>query len=190
MCSSRFRIFECGSSVYGAPAGKSMLPRPSVIGTLTMHTLRGLVGDDVFFRAVREMVYGTPDPKPGQFTPRYGTTPELMAIFKRVGGRDLDWFFQAYVYQAALPELTATRSGATLQLAWKTQKNTAFPMPVEVRIGERIVSVPMTDGRGSVELAAGAPYTLDPHSKILKRELHIERFQQYLEAQKKKKPGA
>ena len=159
-------------------------------GALVLHTLRGLVGDDVFFRAVREMVYGTPDPKPGQFTPRYGTTPELMAIFKRASGRDLDWFFQAYVYQAALPDLTATRSGSTLQLAWKTQKNTPFPMPVEVRVGERIVSVPMTDGRGSMDLPAGAPYTLDPHSKILKRELHIERYQQYLEAQRKKKPGA
>lgn len=161
-------------------------------GALVLHTLRGLVGDDVFFRAVREMVYGTPDPKPGHFAPRYGTTPELMTIFKRVSGRDLDWFFQAYVYQAALPELNATRSGNTLQLAWKTQKNTPFPMPVEVRVGERIVSVPMTDGRGSVELPAGASYTLDPHSKILRREVHIERYQQYLEEQRKlreKKPG-
>ncbi len=161
-------------------------------GALVLHTLRGLVGDDVFFRAVREMVYGTPDPKPGHFAPRYGSTPELMAIFKRVSGRDLDWFFQAYVYQAALPELSATRSGNTLQLAWKTQKNTPFPMPVEVRVGERIVSVPMTDGRGSVELPAGTSYTLDPHSKILRREVHIERYQQYLEEQRKlreKKPG-
>jgi len=159
-------------------------------GALVLHTLRGLVGDEIFFRAVREMVYGTPDPKPGNFAPRYGTTPELMAIFKRVSGRDLDWFFQAYVYQAALPELTATRSSNSLQLAWKTQKNTPFPMPVEVRVGERIVSVPMTDGRGSVELPAGVPYTLDPHSKILRREVHIEHYQQYLEAQRKKKPGA
>jgi aminopeptidase N len=159
-------------------------------GSLVMHTLRGLIGDDAFFKAVREEVYGTPDPRPGNFAPRYGTTPEFMAIVKRVSGRDLDWFFQAYLYQKDLPELQATRSGNTLQLAWKTEKNTPFPMPVEVKVGERVVSVPMTDGRGSVELPEGAAYTLDPHSKVLRREQHIERYQQYREEQKKKKEKA
>jgi hypothetical protein len=60
-------------------------------------------------------------------------------------------------------------------------------MPVEVRVGERIVNVAMTDGRGSVELPEGAGYTLDPHSKVLRREQHIERFQQYQEEQRKVK---
>jgi aminopeptidase N len=160
-------------------------------GALVMHTLRGLIGADAFLRAVREEVYGTPDPRPGNFSPRYGTTPEFMAIVKRVSGRDLDWFFQVYLYQKDLPELQATRSGNTLQLAWKTEKNTPFPMPVEVRVGDRTVSVPMTDGRGSVALPEGASYTLDPHSKVLRREQQIERFQQYQEEQKKaKKAGA
>jgi aminopeptidase N len=156
-------------------------------GALVMHTLRGLIGADAFLRAVREEVYGTPDPRPGNFSPRYGTTPEFMAIVKRVSGRDLDWFFQVYLYQKDLPELQATRSGNTLQLAWKTEKNTPFPMPVEVRVGDRTVSVPMTDGRGSVALPEGASYTLDPHSKVLRREQHIERYQQYQEEQKKAK---
>jgi aminopeptidase N len=159
-------------------------------GSLIMHTLRGLIGDDAFFKSVREEVYGTPDPRPGNFAPRYGTTPEFMAIVKRVSGRDLDWFFQAYLYQKDLPDLQATRSGNTLQLAWKTEKNTPFPMPVEVKVGERVVSLPMTDGRGSVELPEGAAYTLDPHSKVLRREQHIERYQQYREEQKKKKEKA
>ncbi|WP_323144481.1 M1 family metallopeptidase [Massilia phyllosphaerae] len=156
-------------------------------GSLVMHTLRGLIGDDAFFRTVREAVYGTSDPRPGNFTPRYGTTPEFMAIARRVNGRDLNWFFQAYLYQAALPDLQATRSGDTLQLAWKTEKNTPFPMPVEVRVGQRVVSLPMTDGRGSVAIGKGESWTLDPHSKVLRRELRFERYQQYLDEQKKKK---
>jgi aminopeptidase N len=159
-------------------------------GSLVMHTLRGLIGDEAFFRAVREEVYGTPDPRPGNFTPRYGTTPEFMAIVKRASGRDLDWFFQAYLYQKELPELQATRNGNALQLVWKTEKNTPFPMPVELRVGERVLSVPMTDGRGSVELPEGASYTLDPHSKVLRREQHIERYHQWQEEQKKKKAKA
>jgi aminopeptidase N len=156
-------------------------------GSLVMHTLRGLIGDDAFFRTVREAVYGTADPRPGNFAPRYGTTPEFMAIARRVSGRDLDWFFQAYLYQAALPDLQATRSGDTLQLAWKLEKNTPFPMPVEVRVGQRVVSLPMTDGRGSVAIGKGESWTLDPHSKVLRRELRFERYQQYLDEQKKKK---
>jgi hypothetical protein len=45
----------------------------------------------------------------------------------------------------------------------------------------------MTDGRGSVELPEGVGYTLDPHSKVLRREQHVERYQQWLEEMKKKK---
>jgi aminopeptidase N len=156
-------------------------------GALVMHTLRGLVGDDAFFRTVREVVYGSADPRPGNFAPRYGTTPEFIAIASRVSGRDLGWFFQAYLYQAALPELVATRSGDSLQLAWKTGNNTPFPMPVDVRVGQRVVTVPMTDGHGSVALDGAAAWTLDPQSKVLRREPHIERFQQYQEEMKKKK---
>jgi hypothetical protein len=50
--------------------------------------------------------------------------------------------------------------------------------------------VPMTAGHGSIALPAGATYTLDPHSKILRREERIEAFQAYREAQKKARPGA
>ncbi|ALK95589.1 peptidase M1 [Massilia sp. WF1] len=159
-------------------------------GSLVMHTLRGLIGDEAFFRAVREEVYGTADPRPGNFAPRYGTTPEFMAIVKRVSGRDLDWFFQAYLYQKELPELQATRTGNTLQLAWKTDKDTPFPMPVEVQVGNQLVKLAMTDGRGSVDLPAGTSYTLDPHSKVLRRERHIERYHEWQEEQKKKKAKA
>jgi aminopeptidase N len=157
-------------------------------GSLVLHTLRGLIGDTAFFRAVRELVYGTPDPRPGNFAPRYATTPDFIRLAERASGRDLGWFFQAYMYQAALPELSAVRHGDTLDLAWTTAGRTPFPMPLDVRVGERVVTVPMTAGRGSVALPAGATYTLDPHSKILRREERFEAFQRYQERQKAK-PG-
>jgi aminopeptidase N len=158
-------------------------------GSLVMHTLRNLVGDEAFFRTVRQVVYGTDQPKPGNFAPRYGTTKEFIAAANLAAGRDLTWFFQAYLYQAGLPELQATRNGGKLDLAWKTAGGTAFPMPVEVRIGQRIVTVAMNDGKGSVDLPQGTTYTLDPHSKILRREQHIEQFQAYQKAQRKGKTG-
>jgi aminopeptidase N len=154
-------------------------------GSLVLHTLRGLIGDDAFFRAVRELVYGTPDPRPGHVTPRYATTPDFIAIAQRASGRDLGWFFEVYMYQAALPELVATRRGDTLDLAWKTAAGTPFPMPLDVRVDGRIVTLPMTDGRGSIALPPNATWTLDPHSQILRRERRFEVFQRYQEQQRK-----
>ncbi|GAB3422532.1 M1 family metallopeptidase [Massilia agilis] len=159
-------------------------------GSLVMHTLRNLIGDAAFFRTVRSVVYGTAEPRPGNFQPRFGTTAEFIAAANQAAGRDLGWFFQAYLYQAGLPELQAQRQGARLDLAWKTAGGTPFPMPVEVRVGKQLVTVPMDDGKGSVELPEGATYTLDPHSKILRREEHIEAFQAWKKAQAKGKTGS
>jgi aminopeptidase N len=155
-------------------------------GSLAMHTLRALIGDAAFFGALRELVYGTDQPRPGNFAPRYATTQDFIAIAQRASGRDLGWFFQVYLYQAALPVLNAVRSGDTLQLAWKTEKNTPFPMPVDVRIGGRTVTVPMMDGRGSIALPRNATYTLDPQSKVLRQEPQFERYRKWKEEQKKK----
>ena len=51
-----------------------------VKGALVMHTLRNLVGDAAFFKAVRQEVYGTDTPLPGTLVPRYGSTTEFIAL--------------------------------------------------------------------------------------------------------------
>jgi len=156
-------------------------------GALVLHTLRGLIGDDAFFRAIRRLVYGTEQPRPGNFQPRYGSSTEFIAIVNEVTGRDLGWFFNEYLYQAALPDLQVQQRDGQLFMSWKTADGKPFPMPVEVRVGQNIVNVPMTNGQGQVGLPAGTTYTLDPHSKILRREVHIEQFQLYQEEQRKLK---
>ena len=158
-----------------------------VKGSLVMHTLRGLVGDDVFFRSVRKLVYGTEQPLPGKLAPRYGSTREFITFVNQASGRDLNWFFDVYMYQAELPELLATRAGGKLDLSWKTQGGKPFPMPVDVRVGGKVETVEMKDGQGSIALPDGAPFTLDPHSKLLRRAVHIEEFQAYEKDRKKKK---
>ncbi|MGZ5198155.1 MAG: M1 family metallopeptidase [Telluria sp.] len=172
-------------------------------GALVLHTLRNLIGDEAFFRAVRMEVYGTDAPRPGYFAPRYGTTQEFIAAVNKAAGRDLSWFFQVYLYEAALPELVATRDGDRLDLAWKTADGKPFPMPLEVRIGHplagagqpgagqpgQLVTLPMDAGKGSIALPPGATYTLDPHSKILRRAEHIEAYQQFMKARRKPAAG-
>jgi len=153
-------------------------------GALMLHTLRNLIGDEAFYRAARELVYGTDHPVPGNFAPRYGTTKEYIDIVDRVTGKDMQWFFNVYLYQTALPEIVATREGEQLHLAWSVPGKGPFPMPVDVRIGDRIVTLPMADGRGDVTLPEGASYTIDPDSKLLRRDTGIEAYRDYMDKRK------
>jgi aminopeptidase N len=139
-----------------------------------LHTLRGLIGDRAFFEATRRLVYGRPDPKPGNFRPRFGTTREFEGYVRETAGRDLGWFFDAYLRQAKLPELVQRRGGGTVSLEWRVPDGGAFPMPVEIQVGDRIERVAMTGGRGSLPVPEGAHVVLDPHARILRRSAAVE----------------
>ncbi len=155
--------------------------------SLVMHALRNLLGDKDFFAVTRQVVYGTTDPRPGNFKPLYADTHDYIAAVKKITGRDYQWFFDVYLYSAQLPELVATRDDKGLALHWKTPGDKPFPMPVEVRVGDRVVSLPMHGGQGHVDLPAGATYTLDPHSRLLRELPHIAAYQQSLDAEAKAK---
>jgi aminopeptidase N len=148
-------------------------------GALVLDTLRHLIGDKAFFQACTTLVYGRPDPKPGNFSPVYASTDDFINIVNRVSHRNLDWFFRAYLRNAALPELIETRTSAGLQLEWETADEGRFPMPLQVRVGQRIIQLPMADGRGFIPLTAGELYTIDPRSLVLRRDRDIEAWQVY-----------
>jgi aminopeptidase N len=143
-------------------------------GSLIAHSLRLLIGDEAFFRSVTRLVYGRPDPRPGNFAPRYATTNEFLAIVNEESGQDLNWFFRGYLYNAALPDLRQTREGDTLRLEWVTGDGGVFPMPVEIEVDGRLTTVPMTGGRGQITVPAGAHILIDPESKVLRRLDFIE----------------
>nr|WP_317893816.1 M1 family metallopeptidase [uncultured Sphingomonas sp.] len=146
-------------------------------GAWVLHTLRNLIGDAAFFDATRRLVYGRPDPRPGNFQPRFATTPEFEKLAAQAAGRDLDWFFGIYVHEAALPELVETRDGDQLHLRWKTPNARPFPMPVEVQVGERLETVLMTGNQGSLTVPAGVHVVVDPMARILRRSEAVERYQ-------------
>ena len=145
-------------------------------GSNVMHTLRATIGDEAFFKSVRTLVYGRPDPKPGNFAPRYATTKDFIKIVNDVTGKDYQWFFDAYFYQAKLPELLTTRDGDDLVLSWKTPSGKAFPMPVEVKVGDKIVTAPMSDNTGRIKVGDAVPVIVDPASKILRRQPYLEAY--------------
>lgn len=146
-------------------------------GSLIAHSLRMLIGDEAFFRAVTTLVYGRPDPRPGNFEPIYRSTPDFLRIVNDITGRDYGWFFRGYLYQAALPVLNETREDGTLTLSWTTGDGAAFPMPVEVAIDGPVETLAMTDGRGAIAVPAAAHIVIDPQNKVLRRLDFIETYQ-------------
>ena len=148
-----------------------------VKGAWMLHTLRNLIGDKAFWEVTTRLVYGRPDPKPGNFQPRFSSSLEYIQIVNQVTGKDYTWFFDVYLREAALPELIEKREGGTLTLTWKAPKGKPFPLPVEVLIGDRVQLVPMTGGTAKLDVPPGTHVVVDPASRILKRSQAIEAYQ-------------
>ena len=150
-------------------------------GAWVLHTLRWLIGERNFQQVTRRLVYGRTDPRPGNFAPRYASTAEYEAIVRQVTGKDYRWFFDAYLRQAALPELIESRSGDEVALRWSVPGGAAFPMPVEVEVnGEvRRLTPPAV-----LRAAPGARLVIDPWSRLLRHNPAIEAYQAYQATQR------
>jgi len=66
-------------------------------GGMTLQALREQVGDDAFFRILREWVDGHLD--------SVAATPEFIALAEQVSGQQLDDLFQRWLYEPGLPSL-------------------------------------------------------------------------------------
>jgi hypothetical protein len=100
---------------------------------------------------------------------RFATTDDFLDIAENVSGQELDWLFEIYLRQPALPRLNARREGDTLRISWATPGALSFPMPVEVWIGEELrrIDVPI-DGYADVQVPEGGRAVLDPNAWILR----------------------
>jgi aminopeptidase N len=148
-------------------------------GSLVLHTLRYLIGDDAFFKATKKLVYGRIDPKPGNFTPVFKNSADFVNIVNKVTGKDLSWFFDVYLYQAELPKLVVNRTDDKITLQWQIENNKPFYMPVEIQINGKVTTL---------DLATPVTLTIDkmdviivdPNSKILKYDQHIVDYQNFI----------
>jgi aminopeptidase N len=132
-------------------------------GAWVLHTLRWVMGDDAFFRALRRMAY--PEPGAG---PRFVSTTDFRTMAEAEHGGPLDWFFNVYAHRAELPRLSQRESGDSLTLAWESGLEQAFPMPVEVLVGTEHRRVEMPEGRATIRIPAGARVQVDPRGWLLR----------------------
>ena len=145
-------------------------------GALMAHTLRLYIGDEAFKQSLRRLVYDRADPEPGNFKPVYRTTADYIAIVNDITGKDMGWFFDAYLYHAALPDLVMTRTGDQVRLTWQTESDLPFNMPVQVSVDGEIRSLEMQAGTVVFTAAPGSHIILDPQSKVLRHRPYIEEW--------------
>lgn len=140
-------------------------------GAVVLHTLRYLVGDEAFFKALRHMAYPTKQMETytdGRQT-RLVDTDDFLKIAEKDSGMELDWFFEMYLRTPKLPKLVTEIAGNTLTLRWETPNNMPFPMPVDVVVDGKTQRVDMKGGKATVSFNGTAP-VVDPNGWVLKAQ--------------------
>jgi hypothetical protein len=111
-------------------------------GALTLHMLRRLIGDDAFFRGLKRF-YGT-------WRFKKAGTEDVKAAFEIEANRDLDAFFDQWIYGSSLPRMkfgyTAEPGAVTVRFE---QIGERFEVPVTVTVRYATstfdVTIPVTD---------------------------------------------
>ncbi|MGD9629179.1 MAG: M1 family metallopeptidase [Pyrinomonadaceae bacterium] len=146
-------------------------------GAVVLHTLRYLIGDDAFFRALRRMAY--PRKEMESFTDgrqqRLTDTDEFLKIAEEESKMDLDWFFEVYLRQPKLPRLVeGDISGGpgreAMSLKWEVPNGLPFPMPVDVEVNGKTQRVEMKGGSGSIRLNGSNAPVIDPKGWVLRAQ--------------------
>ena len=140
-------------------------------GGWTLHTLRNLIGEEAFWQATRELLYGTADTAklPYPIQPRYRNTKEFIAIVNRITGQDYQWLFDVYLYEAALPELKQQQNGDTVTFSWLTPNKKPFPMPIEISVNGKMQVLDFSKGAVTVAIKATDHWLVDPEMKVLRQ---------------------
>lgn len=146
-----------------------------------VHMLRGVMGDDTFFPAVRKYLGGE-----DLSTYRSVTTAEFQGYMEAEHGASLDWFFQEWIYGEYYPTYlldwdTVENGGnhdftLNLEQLYQTTRQ-LFTMPVKVRIsleGGQDTTVTVWNDRAVQQFSFSFPakpvrVQVDPDNWILKR---------------------
>ncbi len=140
-------------------------------GPWVLHSLRYLIGEDEFWRAVRILVYDTPDPAslPSPIAARFRSTDDFMRIASDVAGEDLAWFFEVYARRGPLPNLTITDQKDDVVLQWEDVGELDFPMPVPVRVKSGIKRIRFSDNRATLYGVSSSDILVDPYMQVLRK---------------------
>jgi aminopeptidase N len=143
-------------------------------GGWTLHMLRGLMGDETFWRGIRTYYHAYRDAN--------ASTDDFRRVMEEASGLDLATFFRQWLYRGGYLEVEgswrydAAARSLEIELRQVQKPGEPFEMPVEVAIYEkadappRIERISMTQAVTTARLAVeGEPVrvVLDPHEWVL-----------------------
>jgi aminopeptidase N len=138
-------------------------------GGWVVHTLRYYLGDETFFKVLRRWAYPTEAMekiKTGAQC-RNATTDELLQLAESISGKKLDWFWEVYIRQTSLPKLHYKQDQNKLILWWETENKISFTLPVDVKVGNTIKRLEMTNGKCEATLEENSKFEIDPNEWLL-----------------------
>lgn len=163
----RLNTQNCSPVVPSAPDGRGWDVGTDVYykGAGVLHTLRLFIGEAAFWSALRGLI----GDDPGRV---FRTTDDFIRIASEAAGRDLSWFFAAYLDAATLPRLLVERTDGVATFRWETASGAPFRMPVDIEIDGATRRLAMRDGEEKVDVPDTARLRIDPKGAVL-RELPI-----------------
>ena len=141
-------------------------------GGWTLHTLRWLIGEQLFWQATRELLYAKEDTSNIQYPikPRYRNTEQFIGIVNKLTNDDYNWLFDIYLKQAELPVLNKQQEQEVITLSWDADSlnNKPFPMPLPISInGVEDIYYPQ-DGNITLKINPDDHVVVDPNMKVLR----------------------
>lgn len=136
----------------------------------TLHTLRGLIGEEAFWRSVRRLIYDTAEPWSLSYpiSPTRRSSEDFVEIVSEEHGADLSWFFDMYLGQAAIPVLETERSDAGVSFSWQGHPDANIPIPILV-IEEGVSSEYSVPSNGELfPLSSEAQLQVDPRVRVFR----------------------
>jgi len=163
--------FSADELYFDDPEGQGPAGDIYTKGTWLLRSLQYLIGADEFWRAVRILVYDTPDPAslPAPIAARFRSTDDFMRITSEVAGQDLAWFFEVYARRGPLPKLAITEQNNAVVLEWLFADDLDFPMPIPVRINGDIRRVEFSENRATLTGVSSNDIQVDPYMRVLRK---------------------
>jgi aminopeptidase N len=122
-------------------------------GAFVLHMLRHTIGDDAFFRTLKEHV--------AQNAGKVVTTEDFRAVAEKVSGLKLDRFFAQWIDRAGYPDLLVSKqldaSGHVLAVTVEQRQPELFECGLEVTLDDRTVTLPIAQRSATFEVKVDAP---------------------------------
>jgi predicted negative regulator of RcsB-dependent stress response len=141
-------------------------------GAYVLHMLRGVMGDNMFFKLLKQYLY--------DFTYKKASIRDFRSLAEKISGKDLGYFFSQWIEQTGVPEFEYEYTTFLVKNGYRVdgvikQDLDLFRMPLEIEIktdgDTEIKKIEMMGSEYNFSVpAVGRPksITIDPNNKVLK----------------------